>query len=402
MIAVPPGGSIESPVAKYVPYTLAEVRSTAPRFTGATFFAGGGGSTCGLRMAGGDIRSAVEFSPWAADAYRRNNPTTRLEQRDVRQITASGSTVEEFLKAAGLSICELDYLDSSPPCQPHSTGGRGMRDPSRLTLHSGVQQTYAATLPFEVARFAHVALPKVCVMENVPGMVMRTPEFLERILNAFRFDQGRRLYYASWKILGAHEHGVAQKRRRLFAISVRKDVAEAVGIHSDQMVEEAFPQPTTGTLSIRAALHGLEQSIEDELPFLQSIRLSKLPRLLLRLPKCPDKPQRLKNARSYYTLVRCSWDCPAPTLVIAGQKPDGLSGAIHPEVDRKFTIPELKRLFGLPEDFALVGTIEQAVDTICNMVPPPLTKAVAERLYERVLKPLRAQEMGRGGAALTR
>jgi DNA (cytosine-5)-methyltransferase 1 len=85
-------------------------------------------------------------------------------------------------------------------------------------------------------------------------------------------------------------------------------------------------------------------------------------------------------------LVRCSWDHPAPTLVIAGQKPDGWPGAIHPERDRKFTIPELKRLFGLPEDFALVGTVEQAIDTVCNMVPPLLAKAVAESIYDRVLK----------------
>jgi site-specific DNA-cytosine methylase len=97
----------------------------------------------------------------------------------------------------------------------------------------------------------------------------------------------------------------------------------------------------------------------------------------------------LKNARTNFTLARCSWDAPAPTLVIAGQKPNGLSGAIHPEVDRKFTIPELKRLFGLPEDYQLTGTIEQAVECICNMVPPLLAKEVAESVYEGVLRPYR-------------
>jgi DNA (cytosine-5)-methyltransferase 1 len=265
-----------------------------------------------------------------------------------------------------------------------------MGDPSRLTHHSGVKQNYAATLPFEVASFAHVARPKVCVMENVPGIVIRTPEFLERMLDAFRFNGGNRAYYSKWKILSAHEHGVAQKRRRVFVISVREDVAESVGIHSDEMVDEVFPQPSTNNvLNIRAALQGLDQSVQDELPFFRSIRRSRLPELLRRLPKCPDKPRRLKNVTAYFTLVRCSWDCPSPTLVIAGQKPDGLSGAIHPESDRKFTIPELKRLFGLPEDFALVGTIQQAVDTICNMVPPLLAKAVADRVYDRVLRHVR-------------
>jgi site-specific DNA-cytosine methylase len=377
----------EPTVRPYIPYTLADVHSAARRFNAISFFSGGGGSCIGLRLAGGAVRAAIEFSPWAASVYRRNNPHGRIEQRDVREITGNGSTARQFLTRAGLSPGEVDYFDSSPPCQPHSLGGRGMGDPSRLTLHSGVQQSYAATLPFEVANFAHVARPKVCVMENVPGIVIRTPEFLERMLDSFRYDRGIRVYYSKWKILSAHEYGVAQKRRRVFVVSVRKDVAESVGIYSDEMVDEMFPQPTTyGAVSIRTAFHGLEQSIQDELPFFRSIRRSRLPELLPRLPKCPDKPQRLKNVTAYFTLVRCSWDRPAPTLVIAGQKPDGLSGAIHPELDRKFTIPELKRLFGLPEDFALVGTVQQAVDTICNMVPPLLAKAVADRVYDRVLR----------------
>jgi site-specific DNA-cytosine methylase len=340
-----------------------------------------------LRASAGRGLAAVEFSPWAASVYRRNYPDCRIEQRDVREITATKAATLQFLKRAGLAPGQLCYCDSSPPCQPHSTGGRGMGDPSRLTSHSGMQQSYAATLPFEVAAFAHTALPKVCVMENVPGIVYRTPEFFDRILDEFRFEEGKRVYYSTYRILSASDHGVAQKRKRVFAISVRKDVAEAVGIYSDEMVGDAFPQsPTRAGLDVRAALHGLEQSVQDELPFYRSIRTSRLPQLLRRLPKCPDKPRRLKGVTTYFTLVRCAWNCPTPTLVIAGQKPDGLSGAIHPDLDRKFTIPELKRLFGLPEDFALVGTLHQAVDTICNMVPPPLAKAVADRVYDRVLK----------------
>jgi DNA (cytosine-5)-methyltransferase 1 len=77
-----------------------------------------------------------------------------------------------------------------------------------------------------------------------------------------------------------------------------------------------------------------------------------------------------------------------------GQKPDGLSGAILPELDRKFTIPKLKRLFGLPDDIILTGTIEQAVECVCNMVPPFLAKAVAESICRRVLQPHHEQGNG--------
>jgi DNA (cytosine-5)-methyltransferase 1 len=74
-------------------------------------------------------------------------------------------------------------------------------------------------------------------------------------------------------------------------------------------------------------------------------------------------------------------------LAVTGQGPNGLSGAIHPEANRKFTIPELKRLFGLPDDYALTGTLAQAAERICRMVPPRVMQAIAERIYERVLRP---------------
>ena len=90
-----------------------------------------------------------------------------------------------------------------------------------------------------------------------------------------------------------------------------------------------------------------------------------------------------------YTLTRCSWDKPAPTMVVSGQRPDGLTGAIHPEKDRKFTLPELKRLTALPDDFVLTGTLGQAAERVCRMVPPLLTKAIAESVYEKVLQPFK-------------
>lgn len=371
----------------YTPYTMADVRSVAPRFNAISFFAGGGGASSGLMLAGGSMRTAVEFSPLQAQVYRRNNPHCQLEQMDVREFTANESAARRLLRRAGLVQGELDYLDSSPPCQPHSQAGKGIGDPSRETLHSGVKQRYAATLPFSVADAVHLMLPKVSVMENVPGLVHRTPDFLDRLLNAFRFRNSRRVYYSTYKILSADDFGVPQKRQRVFVISIRRDVAEAVGIDSDELVHQVYPRPTVShALSIRTALTGLQNHHHEELPFFRSIWRSKLPELLAELPACPDKPRRLKNVSKYFTLVRCSWDHPAPTLVIIGQKPNGLSGAIHPELDRKFTIPELMRLFGLPEDYGLIGTIPQAVDTICNMVPPFLAKAVADSVFDRVLR----------------
>jgi DNA (cytosine-5)-methyltransferase 1 len=395
--ALPPRAvaSVRPARTGYKPYTMAEVllASASNRFSVASLFAGAGGSCTGYRLAGGDVRVVVEFSPSAARTYRRNNSSSIVEQRSIRDILAEPEGVEELLRKGGLSPGDLDILDASPPCQAFSLGGKGIGDQTVPTLHSGVWQTDSATLPFAYARIVHLAQPKVSVMENVPGLVYVTPDLFQRILNALRFEEGKRAYYVNWKILSAGDYGVAQARKRVIAISIRKDIAERVGIDSDEKVMEVFPRPTHGMVSIRSAFEGLEQTIADERPYLNSIRPSQLPPLLRQLPKCPPKPKRLKNVKTNFTLVRTSWDRPAPTLVIAGQKPDGLSGAIHPELDRKFTVPELKRLFGLPDDFTLTGTIEEAVQCICNMVPPLLTKALAEGIYERVLRPLKQQDI---------
>jgi DNA-cytosine methyltransferase len=389
---------------RYRPLTMAEARAAAAneRFTVVSLFAGAGGSSLGYQLAGGKVRAVVEFSPSAARTYNRNHPSCLIEQRDIRAILNERDGVANLLHRAGLARDELDILDSSPPCKPFSLGGPGIGDQTRETVHGGVKQTHSASLPFEYAKFLHRARPKVSIMENVTGLPELYPELLENILEALRFDRTSRAYYADWRILSAGDYGVPQNRRRIIIISIRTDVAERVGIHSDEEVLQVFPRPTHGMVSIRSAFEGLEQGFEDERPYLTSIRASQLPRLLRQLQKCPPKTQRLKNVKTNFTLARCSWDIPAPTLVVAGQKPDGLSGAIHPELDRKFTVPELKRLFGLPDDFILTGTIDQAVECICNMVPPLLTKAVAESVYERVMKPSRELVGGLGSFKLGR
>ena len=111
--------------------------------------------------------------------------------------------------------------------------------------------------------------------------------------------------------------------------------------------------------------------------------------LIRLLHKNPDKPTRLGHVfpgyTKHYTLTRCAWEKPAPTMVVSGQRPDGLTGAIHPDRDRKFTLPELKRLTGLPDDFFLTGTLSQAAERVCRMVPPLLTKAIAESVHQKIL-----------------
>ncbi len=380
---------------EYRPYLMADVMeaSAAGKFTVISTFAGGGGSSTGYRLAGGKVLRASEFVPEAARTYTTNFPDCVVDPRDIREISASDETVADFLAIAGLKAGELDVLDGSPPCCEFSTAGRGIGDQDVMRHYSDVKQSNIASLPFDLVDLVIRAKPKVFICENVPAFASRGAEVFQRVLRALRFPtDGARAYYADFAVLSASDFGVPQKRQRLFIIGVRKDVGDVIGIDSDEAVRDVFPAPTRVGVNIRSALTNLQQTEKDVWPWTRSAMVSSSLATLIRLlPKNPTKPTRLAHIfpgyTKNYTLTRCSWDLPAPTMVVSGQRPDGLTGAIHPEEDRKFTLPELKRLTGLPDDFVLTGTLGQAAERVCRMVPPLLTKAIAESVCEKVLQP---------------
>ena len=386
-----PRPNVRTGEVAYVPYRMADVAAAArAAFTVISTFAGGGGSSTGYRLAGGKLLRALEFVPEAARTYRLNFPGCVVDERDIREISASDETVGAFLAEANLVRGELDILDGSPPCSEFSTAGRGIGDQDAMRPYSDVMQNNIASLPFDLVDLTIRSRPKVLICENVPAFASRGKEVFDRVLHALRFP-GERAYFANWKVLSASDFGVPQKRQRLFIIGIRKDVGDLIGIDSDEAVTSVFPSPTRAEVSIRSAFEGLVQSHGDVWPWTRSAMAGSLGRLIRLLPKNPIKPTRLAHVipgyEKNYTLTRCSWDRPAPTMVVTGQRPDSRTGCIHPEHDRKFTLPELKRLTALPDDFVLTGTFGQASERICRMVPPLLTKAIAESIFAKVLLP---------------
>jgi DNA-cytosine methyltransferase len=366
--------------------TMAEVHKASLRnyFSVISLFAGGGGSSIGYRLAGGNVRAISEFVAEAARNYSKNFPETLIDTRDIRDIIRDPAGVIAFLASVGLVAGELDVLDGSPPCSEFSTAGNGPAEPGVLKAYSDRTQKDISLLPFEFARFALIARPKVVVMENVPALASRGRAIFESLVGMLSTE-----YLVASRVLSASDYGVPQKRRRLFVLGVRKDIAEVIGITSEFETSLLFPNPTHTGVTIRDAFAGLKQSAEDIRPWLTSAQTTTIATAAARLPKNPPRllrPNHIgQSVTRNYTLTRCSFDLPAPTLTVTGQQPSGLAGAIHPEHDRKFTVPELKRLTGLPDDFVLTGTLGQAAERICRMVPPFVTEAIAESIYQQIL-----------------
>jgi DNA-cytosine methyltransferase len=393
--AMPRATVRESRLNAYSRKSMNEVHaaSATSRFTVGSLFAGGGGSSLGYRLAGGKVLFANEFVPQAAATYRANFPDTIVDQRDIRKILANTDLPGELLSAGGLKIGELDILDGSPPCSEFSISGKGISDQSVPKSYSDVKQRGIATLPFDFVEFAHAVKPKVVIMENVPTLATRATDVLERIKAALRYVDGSRAYFVAHRVLNSVDFGVPQKRRRLFLMGVRKDIAADLGAEEDEDVLRFYPQPNHLPVTVRHALCDLIQTDRDTWPWKTLSMTTDLGPVIRLLPKNPQRLTRLPHIdptiEGNFTLTRCSWELPAPTFTVVGQSPNGLAGAIHPTEDRKFTVPELKRLTGVPDDFILTGTLAQAAERICRMVPPPLTKAIAESIFQNVLLPLR-------------
>ena len=70
----------------YMRYTLDDVKKSSDRklFNVVSLFAGGGGSSTGYKLAGGEILLINEFQQIAVDTYLENLPDTKTIVGDIR------------------------------------------------------------------------------------------------------------------------------------------------------------------------------------------------------------------------------------------------------------------------------------------------------------------------------
>ena len=207
---------------RYKRYTLADLEESASRkrFNVVSFFAGGGGSSCGYKLAGGDMICVNEFQQVHADTYSANWPNTPVIVDDIKNIT--GKTIREKI-----GDVEIDILDGSPPCPPFSMSGTKQKGWGKEKIAYGFKQERIEDLTFEQVRLVGELQPKVVVCENVKGLTMEyAKDYLAMMLEEFE-KQG---YDVSFRVLNAWMFGVPQKRQRVFIVGIRNDVATKVGM----------------------------------------------------------------------------------------------------------------------------------------------------------------------------
>ena len=379
-------------------------------------FAGAGGLSCGLELAGFKPLFASEIEPVYSTTYRQNHPKTPCFSKDIRDLEAS-----EIISETGLKKGELDLLAGGPPCQGFSINAP-LRSKDDRRNH----------LFLEFVRIAEALAPKFLLIENVPGIVS--------------FDQGGTVkaicnsltsigYTVQYKILFAGHYGIPQLRFRTFFIGSKTGNFPS------------WPEPTHYA-EARANFTGAKELC---MPLMELMRpklkpqpkvidaISDLPLVLDEKEGCVEyaskpKSQYQKTLRNCVNTVQNhqasnlssvnldrlkfipqggSWRDIPHDLLPAGMKiakrsdhtkrygrlhPDGMCSTIltkcdphwgsffHPFEDRVITVREAARIQSFPDRYVFFGNLGEQYKQVGNAVPPLLAKAVGEKIIEALTK----------------
>jgi DNA (cytosine-5)-methyltransferase 1 len=364
-------------------------------FTCASTFSGCGGSSTGYRMAGFKMVWASEFIDAARDSYKVNAaPYTVVDGRDIRQVQA-----QDILDATGLKVGELDLFDGSPPCAAFSTAGKREAGWGKVKKYSDKEQR-VDDLFFEYTRLIRGLRPKVFVAENVSGLVKGSAKgYFLMILKDLKACG----YRVSCKVLDAQWLGVPQARQRTIFVGVREDIG----------LDPVHPKPLGYRYSVRDALPWVDRVIHDTSGQFGAGNVTNRPSPAITVgvnsvnslhfkvegpePETDisrfaiglewDKLKPGEQSDKYFNLVRTDPDKPSP-CVCGSHGNSSTAGITHPHEKRKFTIAELKRICGFPDDFILTGTYAQQWERCGRAVPPVMMSHIAATVRDEILRKL--------------
>jgi len=345
---------------------------------GIDLFAGAGGMSLGAKMAGIDIKIAVESDKYAARTYCSNHPPSKLFfANDIREF--------QYIKLA--SKKQL-VIFGGPPCQGFSTSNQ--RNRSIINEKNWLYK--------EFIRVVSLYMPDWVVFENVAGILeTENGVFVDHLLKEFK-SLG---YSCTYSILQANEYGVPQKRARFFLVA---------SLHNQVF---KFPTPTTTLpitlneaigdlpiLSNGSSVNYMEYSQPANSNYALSLRKELVgcynhlvtrnsPLVIERYRHIPQGgnwesiPDVLMS--NYADKTRCHTGIyrrlinKEPSIVIGNFRKNML---IHPTQDRGLSVREAARIQSFPDSFSFLGSIGFQQQQVGNAVPPMLAKVI----FDQILK----------------
>lgn len=372
-------------------------------------FAGAGGFSLGLHLAGIKVAGAIEVDRFATETYRHNFPGVEHFQRAVEDCS------DKWFRKRFQGI---DLVVGGPPCQGFSVAG-----PSQ---YRKIDQRNSLIL--EMARVISNVRPKVVMMENVRGILSGKLRSGSRALDEY-FGILNSLGYESrvYRVQAA-DFGVPQDRERVFVISAirssyslpdrieahstckRITVDQAIGdlprVTSGEGNDDLVPYPGLPRNNYQKAVRANSKGVSNHVAMYHSKRIldrlsaiqcgASLKDVAATHGQRRRDSSRLVSHKLYkMNYSRISGDLPSLSLPANFQ-----TIHVHPHQHRMLTAREGARIQSFPDAFVFKGPRTlmskklllregrkdeiglSQYNQIGNSVPPLMAKGVAEAILE--------------------
>ncbi|MDR2789594.1 MAG: DNA cytosine methyltransferase [Campylobacteraceae bacterium] len=337
------------------------------------FFCGGGGMTCGLRMAGINVIAGVDFDIQCKETYEINNQGSKFIHKDIRELS-----INYFEKELSINKNDdkLIFVGCSP-CQFYS-----------IINTSKEKSKESKNLLLDFRQFIEYYNPGYVLVENVPGITTNKESVLYEFLHFLEIHG----YKSKHNIIDMSYYGVPQSRKRFSLIASR--VNENIKLpepDTKQSLLKDFIGEKNGFYKIPAG-HVDNSEFHHTAARLKPVcieRLSFTPKDGGNRSAWKDKPHLQlkcfinKDNKFKDTFGRMWWNRPAPTITT---KFFSLSNGrfAHPDEDRALSLREGATLQTFPKNYVFkTASVATTARLIGNAVPPEY----ARRLGEVIIKP---------------
>jgi len=345
-------------------WKISETTFTKDKGTVFSCFACGGGSSFGYKLAGFDVLGCNEIDPKMIEAYKANHNPKYAYLEPIQTFKLRKDLPKE--------LYNLDILDGSPPCSSFSMAGNREKDWGKeKKFREGQAEQVLDNLFFDFIDLAKELQPKVVVAENVAGLMMgKAQQYVRKIFAEFK-KAGYKLRIAPY-LLDASTMGVPQRRRRVFFIALRNDLAENYMEQIDmfQMAPKLDLNFNEPKIKYKDVECGIVENFET---------ISPCDLIYYDICKPGDSIASVHPKGHRFNSIKLNPEI-IPNTIAAG------SDIFHYEQKRKLTKTELCKIGSYPLDYNF--TTSKPIYLIGMSVPPVVMANISEQIYLQWLSKL--------------
>jgi DNA (cytosine-5)-methyltransferase 1 len=323
-------------------------------------FAGAGGASLGLTLAGMNSVGAIEIDDWASDTYEFNHKGVNVLRSDISEL--SDNEIKRFNG--------VDLIVGGPPCQGFSIAASNRRQKSDPR-----NQLYT-----QYCRAVEILKPQHFIVENVKEIMKFKLADGQLLLADFISRLEKLGYNVSYGLINAKNLGVPQERIRFFMVGSKSNLSPNFIEQLNSPINEALtiedaisdlPTPIVGTDTVsyqilpfntyQATLRNGSKMVYNHEPMRHTQRMIERFKLIPVNGNTQSVPAEHRNRKrgesdvlstNVYHQNHRRLDPSKPCKTITASF---YSSFIHPYQHRNLTVREAARIQGFPDTYQFLG-----------------------------------------------